>query len=155
VLAQGTVTLPYASESVARALTASTHSWSVVLDGDGRKHLARVGVKLAGIPVYKHVRLQIGQSPDDFRKDRVMLPVSWNAVGGPPIFPKMEGTLHVEPAGDGVTRLTLNATYDPPLGALGAVFDRGLLHRLATMTMNDFVERLAHTLSDELAHETR
>jgi len=150
MLAQGTATLPYASGVVAAALAGPTHPWSVALDGDGRKLMAKVGVKLAGVPVYRHVRLKVGTSSDDTRRDRVMLPVSWKTVGGPPIFPKMEGTLHVEPVGDGETRLILNATYDPPMGALGALIDRGLMHKLATMTMNDFVERLAAALSADL-----
>lgn len=150
MLAQGTATLPFASDVVAEALAAPTHPWSVHLDGDGKKLMAKVGVKVVGIPVYKHVRLNIGASPESLREGRVMLPVSWETTGGPPVFPKMEGTLHVEPVGPAETRITLNATYDPPLGKLGALLDRGLMHRLATMTMLDFVDRLAQALSQEL-----
>ncbi len=150
MLAQGTTTLPYPSDAVAAALASPSREWSGGLDGDGRRLMAKVGVKLAGIPVYKHVRLHVGAAPELLHDDRIMLPVSWETTGGPPVFPKMEGTLHVEPAGDGVTRITLNATYDPPLGRLGELIDRGLMHRLATMTMADFVTRLARAVSEEL-----
>ncbi|HET7421648.1 MAG TPA: hypothetical protein VFL27_14815 [Candidatus Dormibacteraeota bacterium] len=151
MLAQGTATLPYTSERVAAALASPDHPWSVGLDGDGRRLMAAVGVKVVGIPVYKHVRLKVGSMPYGARAGRVMLPVSWETTGGPPIFPKMEGTVHVEPAGPDLTRLTLNAMYDPPLGSLGALLDRALMHRLADMTMADFVERLAAALTRELS----
>lgn len=150
MLAQGMATLPYPSEAVAGALASPRHEWSVGLDGDGKKLMAKVGVVVAGIPVYRHVRLQVGAAPELLGDDRIMLPVRWETTGGPPLFPKMEGTLHVEPAGEHETRITLNATYDPPLGRLGALIDRGLMHRLADMTMADFVTRLARGLSDEL-----
>lgn len=151
MLAQGTALLSYESRDVAAALAARDHGWSVGLEGDGRHLMARVGIKVAGIPVYKHVELTVGPMPYGADWERVMLPVSWKTTGGPPIFPRMEGTLHVEPAGPGTTRLTLNATYDPPLGAAGVVLDRALMHRLAKMTMADFVERLARAVSRDLA----
>lgn len=150
MLAQATATLPFASGLVAEALAAPTHPWSVRLDGDGKQLMAKVGVKVVGIPVYKQVRLNVGPSPESVRAGRVMLLVSWETTGGPPVFPKMEGTLHVEPVGPAETRITLNATYDPPLGKLGALLDRGLMHRLATMTMIDFVDRLAEALIQDL-----
>lgn len=151
MLAQGSATLPFPSHQVAAALAAPGQPWSVSLDGDGRRLMAKVGVKVAGIPVYKHVQLTVGAMPYGTGWDRIMLPVTWQTSGGPPIFPKMAGTLHVEPGGPGVTRLTLNATYDPPLGSLGALLDRTLMHRLANLTMVDFVERLAAALSQDLA----
>lgn len=80
-----------------------------------------------------------------------MLPVSWEAVGGLPIFPSMEGTVHVEPSGPGSTKLTLNARYDPPLGKLGELVDRAVMHRVAQDTMTDFVERLGQALAAELS----
>ena len=155
MLAQGTATVPHPSQAVASALASPSHEWSVGLDGDGKQLMAKVGVVVAGIPVYRHVRLEVGSAPELLGDDRIMLPVRWETTGGPPIFPKMEGTLHVEPAGPHETRITLNATYDPPLGRLGALIDRGLMHRLANMTMADFVARLARRLGEALdAHGT-
>ena len=150
MLAQGTATLPYPSGTVAAALASPNHEWSVGLDRDGKELMSKAGIVVAGIAVYRHVQLHVGTAPELLHEDRIMLPVKWETTGGPPIFPKMEGTLHVEPAGPQETRITLNATYDPPLGRLGAVIDRGLMHRLATMTMADFVTRLARALGEEL-----
>jgi hypothetical protein len=151
MLAQASATLPYPSAKVAVLLATPDHPWTVSLDGGGDELLARVGVSVGRLSVYKGVRLYVGASSATLRADRVMLPVSWEAVGGPPIFPKMGGTLHVEPQGVGTTRLTLNATYDPPLGKLGRLIDRALMHRVADLTMTDFVERLVRALTVELA----
>jgi hypothetical protein len=150
MLAQASAILDKPSDAVARALVASDHPWSVALDGDGDNLLTKVGVKVGKLEVYKHVQLKVGVSSAASRPDRLMLPVSWEAVGGPPIFPRMEGTLHVEPEGVGSTRLTLNARYDPPLGTLGRVIDRALMYRLAQLTMDDFTERLARALNTAL-----
>lgn len=128
--------------------------WSVSLEGDGRAHLAKVGVRIGRLPIYKHVRLRIEASTATLRADSVMLPVSWEAAGGPPIFPKMEGTLHIEPNGAEGSRLTLNASYDPPLGKLGELIDRTVMYRIAQATITDFVDRLAAVLTAELGAVT-
>jgi hypothetical protein len=154
VLAQGTTLIPYSSMAVTRILTDTRHHWTVSLDGDGEAQLAKVGVKVANVPIYKHVRLQLGSSHLAAHRDSVMVAVSWTAVGGPPLFPSMEGTLHADPYGSQSTRLTLNARYDPPMGALGTLIDRVLMHRLAQSTMDDFVLRLAASLTDALRRES-
>jgi len=153
VFAQHAVTIPYPSDRVAALVSAPTHPWTVALDRNGGDQLAEVGVRIGSLPIYKHVRLTLGRPPSTAPSDSVMLPVSWEAVGGPPLFPSMEGILHVNPDGEGATRLTLNARYDPPLGSLGALLDRALLRRLAQATIADFVIRLASSLESELARD--
>jgi hypothetical protein len=155
MLTQASVTLPHPSKKVVASLTTPDHAWSVALDGNGGDLLAKVGISVGRVPVYKHVRLEIGLSSAALLPESVMLPVSWVAVGGPPIFPKMEGTLHVEPEGPGLTRLTLNARYDPPMGRVGELIDRAMMHRVAALTMTDFVERLARAVADELEKAER
>src|SRR6266571_4878572 len=134
MFARAAVTLDYPADKVAQLLAAPSHLWSVALDGDGSELLAKVGVTIGRMSIYKRVQLKVGASSATLRPDRVMLPVSWTAIGGPPIFPKMEGTLHVEPERSGATRLTLNASYDPPFGQLGDLIDRALRHRVAQIT---------------------
>lgn len=150
MFAQHSVTLSHRSDKVAAVLAAPSHPWSVGLDGDGRELLAKVGVRIGRLPIYKHVQLTLGQLPSAIPTNRVMLAVSWEAVGGPPLFPRMEGTLHVQPEESESTRLTLNARYDPPLGKLGELIDRALMHRVAQATIKDFTERLAGRLEAEL-----
>jgi hypothetical protein len=144
------VLLDYPSRRVAALVAAPSHPWTIPLDGNGDSLLAKVGVRAGRLPIYKHVQLTLGSLPPGPVGDSVMLPVSWEAVGGPPLFPSMEGTLHVSPEPEGTTRLTLNARYDPPLGALGELIDRSLLGRLAQATIEDFVVRLAASLEAEL-----
>jgi hypothetical protein len=153
VLAQGTTLIPYPSIAVTKVLTAPGHHWTISLDGDGKAQLAKVGLKIGNVPIYKHVRLKIGSSNVAAHRESVMLAVSWTAAGGPPLFPRMEGTLHADPYGSQSTRLTLNARYDPPMGTLGNMIDRALMHRLAQSTMNDFVLRLAASLTDALRRD--
>jgi hypothetical protein len=155
MLAQGTASLPYPSRLVASVLASQGDAWSVALDGDGEHTLAEVGVRVGNVPVYKRVRLRIGVFSGTLPTDWLMLPVSWETVGGPPIFPSMEGTVHVQADGPATTRLTLNARYDPPLGKLGTLIDRIAMHRVAEVTMKDFIERLAETLSAEIEGSTK
>ena len=150
VLAQHSVVLRHPAERVVALVGARGHRWSVALDGDPLGLLAKVGVRVGQVPVYKHVRLLVGEAAAPPGADRLMLPVSWEAVGGPPIFPGMEGTLHVAPAAEGAL-LTLNAVYDPPLGALGELLDRAVMNRLAQASIADFVIRLAEEIEAELA----
>jgi hypothetical protein len=144
------MTLPFDSTEVERVLAASDHPWTVATDGDGGQLLARVGVRIGKLAVYKHVQLRVGEASAPVPTDWLMVPVSWQAVGGPPIFPGMEGTLHVQSAGPRLTKLTLNARYDPPLGKLGELIDRVVMHQVAGLTMSDFIERLGEALNAEL-----
>lgn len=151
MLAQATVTVPFDSRAVSAALSDPLRPWSVEADGDGKSLLARAGFKVGPFPVYKHVRLRVGWLPGAEPGERLMVPVTWEAVGGPPIFPAMQGTLHVAPDGPRTTRLTLNASYDPPLGRIGEGMDRIVMHRLAQLTMNDFIGRIAEALAAHFA----
>ena len=151
MFAQHKVVVAHPARRVAAIMAAPDHPWTVGLDGDGRQLLATVGVRIGRLPIYKHVQLTLGTLPSAVPTDRLMLPVSWQAVGGPPLFPRMEGTIHVEPGQAGYTKLTLNARYDPPLGKLGELIDVALMHRMAQATISDFLERLVGRLESELA----
>lgn len=154
MLAQATATIPYDSRAVSAALSDPRRPWSVEGEGDGRSLLARAGFKVGPLPIYKRVRLRVGWLPGAEPGERLMVPVTWEAVGGPPIFPVMQGTLHVAPDGRATTRLTLNASYDPPLGKLGEQMDRVVMHRVAQITISDFVARLAAAVGAHLASTT-
>lgn len=57
-------------------------------------------------------------------------------------FPAFGATLTVRPAGD-ETELVLDGTYDPPGGVAGRFFDRVLGRKLASRTMDAFLNQLA------------
>ena len=133
-----------------QALVAETGEvWGVDLDRGGDDLLAKFGVHVAGLPLYKRGRVDFGAARLHLGQRQTVLPVTWAPIGGPPIFPTMEGELIVEGLDANEARLTLRASYDPPLGHVGEVVDRVLLHRLADATIGDFLARLAGELGGE------
>ncbi|MDQ6949964.1 MAG: hypothetical protein M3256_27895 [Actinomycetota bacterium] len=143
-------------EEVSKLLLQPSPQWLAGLDGDsGDELLARVGVRVGRIPIYKHVRLQ-PEHGRMLRPIKVIVPLAWKTSGGPPIFPEMHGQLEAEPFGSARTQLTLSANYEPPLGALGEAIDRALLYRLGDATLHDFMARVVDNvrLDLELQHKT-
>lgn len=132
---------------LAAVLAETPQPFTVDLAFDGDGLLANLGVKVAGIRLYKHGHVEFGAARLRTGPKRTLLPVSWASTGGPPLFPRMEGTLAIEALDHDMGRLTLSANYDPPLGQLGAALDRVLLHHLAEATIRDFLERLASQLN--------
>ena len=59
-MSQQSVTLAYPSDKVCAVVAAP---WSVGLDGDGRDLLAKVGVRVGRLPIYKHVQLTLRELP--------------------------------------------------------------------------------------------
>jgi hypothetical protein len=105
--------------------------------GGGDTLLTEAGVAEAATPPYDRVDLEIGPSSVAGAERGVMVSVHWRPVGGPALFPDMEGDLAFEPFGPRQTQMTLAATYRAPAGRLGETLDRGLLQRLADATMRD------------------
>jgi hypothetical protein len=137
-------------EQVSRLLRQPNPPWLSGLDGNGGNELlARVGVRLAGIPVHKQVELEPGPAWL-VHPTKVLVPLAWHTSGGPPLFPGMEGQLEAEPFGSWRTQLTLSATYQPPLGTLGEALDRALLFRLGDATLYDFTSRVIEQLRLQL-----
>ncbi len=151
MFAQHSVILAHDIAAVEAVFGRPDHPWTIGLDGSGETLLASVGLRLAGVPLYKEVRLTLGPPGVQIRQGRTILPVSWTATGGSALFPRMEGSLDIDVAPPDGTRLTLNASYDPPLGKLGDLLDRAALRRLADATIRDFLERVAVRLESELS----
>jgi hypothetical protein len=154
MFAQQSLTVELDTVRLAAVLAEPHQPWRVdlALDGDGL--LAKIGVQVAGIRLYKHGRVAFGAARLNTGPGRTLLPVSWESTGGPPVFPRLEGTLAIEALDHDLGRLTLSANYDPPLGQIGAALDRILLHRLAEATISDFLERLASQLKSADGHPT-
>jgi hypothetical protein len=81
----------------------------------------------------------------------VIYPISWKAAGGEALFPTMEADLVLEPLGVEVVKMTFRGSYDPPLGAVGRAIDRALLHRLAEVSVKNFLDQLANALQAVMA----
>lgn len=139
---------------VAVVLTGPSQAWLAGLDGDsGEDLLARVGIELRGLQVYRHVRVRTGEA-SSLADAGTSIPIAWHPSGGEALLPDLQGTLDVEAVGTR-TQLTLNANYTPPLGFLGAAVNRLLLYRLADATVLDFVQRVASNVERILVSPRR
>ena len=128
--------------------------WLAGLDGDsGELLLARVGIELRGLQLYRHVRVIVGE-PALLADAGTTIPIAWHPSGGDAILPNLHGTLDIEAVGTR-TQVSLNASYTPPLGFLGEVANRLLMYRLADAAVHDFVQRLTRNVDGILASADR
>jgi hypothetical protein len=108
--------------------------------------LTRVGPfgEVAGLS--KKVRLEL-LAPRRV-DDGVRLQLRWVASGTTgQLFPALDADLDLLAVDEQHSALSINAVYDPPLGALGAGIDRILLRRAARATMRALLRELGHTLT--------
>jgi hypothetical protein len=77
---------------------------------------------------------------------RTILPLSWSAVGGRGLFPRLQGDLELAGLGPESTHLALSVRYQLPLGPSGTTIDPSVLHRIAEATVKDFLDRTAPRL---------
>ena len=75
--------------------------------------------------------------------ESAVLSLRWETAGpGGGLFPVLDADITLTPAGESATALSLAGSYRPPLGKLGAILDRVVLRRVATATIQGFVERV-------------
>lgn len=116
-------------------------------EAEGETLRLRLGPAWAGGRIRREVEVRLG--PMRPRGDACVIALSWSAVGATALFPVLEGDLELASIGPGETRLTLSASYVPPLGGIGQVLDRALLHRLTQSTIRSFLGQLAEALGEE------
>ena len=78
--------------------------------------------------------------------NRTLIPMHWTPTGSGGIFPALDADLEVGALAPGRTQLAMSASYVPPLGSLGRVIDRALLHRVAEATLKDFLDRVGEAM---------
>jgi hypothetical protein len=88
--------------------------------------------------------------PPVCRDDTVVIGMRWEATGpSGGLFPVLDANITVAPGADASTAtLTLEGSYRPPLGALGAGLDRVLLNKVATATVRAMLGDVAKVLLD-------
>jgi hypothetical protein len=106
--------------------------------------LARVG---PGV-ISKLVRVQVRELT--WTEKSGGLALRWEATGaGGALFPVLDADLMLVDFGAQGTLVALAGVYRPPLGALGQVLDRAVLHRVAVSTIKDFLALVAAQLADQ------
>jgi hypothetical protein len=104
--------------------------------------LARVGPLGAAPGLSKLVRVQFGELV--IRDDSAQLPLRWHATGpGSGLFPALDADIRLTAMGEDATMLSLAGSYRAPLGNAGAALDRAVLQRVATATIQAFLQRVA------------
>ena len=139
---------PY--ERVEAALLSDPGTWipgvARAADDVGEQLLSDVGFAVTGgHRVDKRVEISFGQPVRAFGQAR--LPMSWSATGPARLFPSFEADLEIAALGPARTQISISGRYRPPIGVVGRVFDRALLHRVAEATVKDFLDRVGETVS--------
>ncbi len=117
--------------------------WADVAYRDGEELRSRVGPSSGTLA--KEVRLEIGVA--EIHRAGLVYPISWSATGAGVLFPRLNADLTFSHVGSAQTRISLEGTYEPPLGSLGRVVDRVVLRRVADSTVKAWVDRLADAIT--------
>ncbi len=113
-------------------------------NGQGARLLTELGFKVGDRRVGRRVELDLGEP---LRGAGLTLrPVRWHAAASAGLFPELDGHIELAALGGSATHVGLSANYEPPLGLIGKLADRALLHRIAEVTVKDFIERVADRL---------
>jgi len=149
VFVQDFVDVERSTEEVRECFAGSSH-WleplATAAEGDGEALCVRIGPSWASGLVSHEVHVIVGPSRE--RDDAIVIPLSWEPSALRTLIPSLDGDLEVAPLGPKLCRLTLSATYVPPLGEWGARFDHALLHRVASSTVRSFLARVAASVVD-------
>jgi hypothetical protein len=77
--------------------------------------------------------------------------LEWHATPRAELFPTMKATLSAYALTPGETQIELRGAYVPPLGVVGAAFDKVVGHRIADAAVQRFVEEIAERLRVDVA----
>jgi hypothetical protein len=135
-------------EEIEADLAIGAQKWMPALawksNGHGQRLLSELGFEVGKRRMAKRIEVEIGTMRP--MSGVTLLPIRWKAASHAGLFPALDGQLEIAPIGKTKTQLGLSASYEPPLGLLGKVVDRALMHRVAELTVKDFVERIGDKL---------
>jgi hypothetical protein len=144
------VTIDRAAPEVEEVFEAGVGSWIPALvqkaNGDSMQLLTELGFDVAKRRIEKKIEVTVGRPKRTV--GATLVPIRWQAVSTSWLFPALEGQLEIAPLGTSKTQLGLSAAYDPPLGLAGKIADRALLHRVAEVTIKDFLESVGRRIAE-------
>ena len=104
---------------------------------------AHLDMDVAGVHFVKDVCFRVtdySDVPGRLPMGRVQL--VWEPIDHGDVYPAITADLEIEPIDEKRTMISLLASYEPPLGRIGAVVDRVAMHRIAEAALARFFERL-------------
>ncbi len=110
--------------------------WEILLHAEGV-----LPVGLATRPA----RVILGEA--SVARDRLLLPLMWQAAERGSLFPVLHADLALEALGDSGCHLSLMGSYRPPLSVVGGAADALHGHRVAEATVRRFVLDVADRLT--------
>lgn len=113
-------------------------------NGDGEKLLSELGLNLSKRRIGRRIIVEIGAPKAT--AGLMFFPIRWRSATEAGLFPTLDGVLELAALGSARTQLGLSANYTPPLGLVGKIADRALFHRIAEVTVKDFLERIGERL---------
>ena len=136
-------------DEVARDFVTGAESWmpalAVTADAKGSRMLSELGFDIAYRRLSRRIDVRTGAA---YGEDRVILvPLEWRSSRASALFPVLTGEIEIAMIGSSITQVGLSATYEPPFGAAGRSADRTLLHRVAEVTVKNFVDAIVKRLS--------
>ncbi len=111
---------------------------------EGERLFLTISAAGGQLTVRKRVHIDLGAATS--RGDGAVVPLSWWATGAECLFPTLDADLEIMPMGPDQVMLTLMGRYEPPLGSVGRVANRLVLHRVAEACVRSFLRRTAANL---------
>ncbi len=111
--------------------------------------VTRLHTTVAGLDVGRDVTVRLGPIRD-LGMHTVSMALTWDAVDGHGIFPRMLGSIELTAMSDhpARTQLTFLGTYTPPLGVVGTIVDAAAGHKVADDTIDHFIDEVATRLAE-------
>jgi len=106
---------------------------------------AALGLTVANTRLERKVDVNVGEAYDLSGVTVFPLELCDRSRGS--LFPRFDADLEVASLGKDRSQLAINVRYEPPLGFVGAIADRALMHRVAEATVKDFMDQLARRLT--------
>ena len=136
------VTVGLAAHEVESAFDAGVELWMPDLvrkvNGQGMQLLSELGFEVGSRRIERKIEVTVGTPKRT--AGATLVPIHWQAASTSWLFPELDGQLEIAALGSTTTQLGISASYEPPLGLVGKIADRALLHRVAEVTIKDFLE---------------
>ena len=143
-----TIDQPYAL--VLQAMLGNPGRWLPGLARDAANRVVTdLAVRVGNVRVARSVEVDV--TPPTIYPDRCEICVAWKAAENAAFFPELGGVFELVAVGPAQSRLSFEASYDPPAGVLGQLADWALMHRVAEASVREFVQRTAESLRSRAA----